>query len=101
MKEGVYKHNYKGKRGDILYNTKVKDNKGYDIFIKRKEFPDYLTEYFYRAYRIYALTENFGTLPLSGGWAEQPSDIAEIINLFKLEEESWQKEQRDKEQNKS
>ena len=84
---------------EILCNTHVKetkDGKEVEIFIKRKEIKTYLDEYFWSALNIYFMTENMQTLPFSGGWAEQPSEIVTVIALFRVEQSKWDKEELDK-----
>ncbi len=93
----MHKHEYKGKRGDVLYDTKVQDEAGSNILIPRKTFREYLTPYFWSALDMFYLTENMKCLPFGGGWAEQPEEITVIINLFrieqsKIEEEKWKKD---------
>lgn len=100
FKGGLYKHKYEGRRGLVLWNTRVKDDEGHDIFIRRCDFKNYLTEDFYRALRIFAMSENLGCLPFSGGWAEQPADLMEVIELFKIEENTWEQEEIEKSKNK-
>lgn len=41
------------------------------------------------------MTENMQTLPFSGGWAEQPSEIITVIALFRGEQSKWEKEELD------
>lgn len=43
------------------------------------------------------MTENMKCLPFAGGWAEQPEYIFQIINLFRVEEDRWEQEEREKE----
>ena len=73
-KEGIYKHEYKGRRANVLWNTRVKDSAEKEIFIKRKDINSYLDEYFWSALNVYFMTENMQCLPFAGGWAEQPRD---------------------------
>ena len=95
-KEGIYKHEYKGRRANVLWNTRVKDSDEKEIFIKRKEIKTYLDEYFWSALNIYYITENMQTLPFSGGWAEQPYEIVTVISLLRVEQSKWDKEELDK-----
>ncbi|MGP1587268.1 MAG: hypothetical protein ACTTHG_02875 [Treponemataceae bacterium] len=95
--EGHWKHDYKEGRGDVLFDTKIKDETGNSIFIKRKSFKDYLNEYFFSCLEVFYLTENMGCLPFAGGWAEQPAEITAVINLFRIERSIWDKEQMEKE----
>lgn len=96
FKEGIYRHEYKGSRGNVLWDTGVEDDEGKTIFIQRKDINSYLDETFWSAYIIWCRTENLGCLPFSGGWAEQPAAITEVINLFKVEQSKWEAEQMEK-----
>ena len=98
-KEGVYKHEYAKRRGEVLWNTHLKENKDgkeVDIFIKRKDIKTYLDEYFWSALHVYFRTENMQCLPFFGGWAEQPAEIVSVIALFRVEQSKWEKEEFDK-----
>jgi len=48
---------------------------------KRSKIPDYFNEYYYSAVAIFNRFKRFG-LPFSGGWAEQPGYLIEIIEAF-------------------
>ena len=95
--EGIWKAEYKGERGNVLYDTKLKNEDGSSLFILRKDFAQYMNEYFWSALEIYILSENLQCFPFAGGWAEQPAEITAILNLFRVEKSLWDKEQRDKE----
>ena len=99
--EGIWKAEYKGERGDVLYDTRLKNEDGSSLFIKRKDFKTYMSEYFWSALEVYILCENLDCLPFAGGWAEQPAEITTILNLFRVEKSLWDKEQFDKEQDKN
>ena len=100
FKEGIYKVDYKQRRGEVLWNSRVKEindeGKEVEIFIKRKDIKNYMDEYFYSAYNVYVMTENMQSLPFSGGWAEQPYEIVTAISLFRVEQSKWEKEEVDK-----
>lgn len=99
--EGIWKAEYRGERGDVLYDTRLKNEDGSSLFIKRKDFKTYMSEYFWSALEVYILCENLECLPFAGGWAEQPAEITTILNLFRVEKSAWDKEQWDKEQDKN
>ena len=85
----------------MLYDTRLKNEDGSSLFIKRKDFRTYMSEYFWSALEVYILSENLDCLPFAGGWAEQPAEITTILNLFRVEKSLWDKEQFDKEQDKN
>lgn len=47
------------------------------------------------------MTENMQCLPFAGGWAEQPDYLAQIINLFRVEQDRWEQEQLEEEQKRA
>lgn len=55
-----------------------------------------MNDTFWSAYVIFCKTENLGCLPFAGGWAEQPADVVDVINLFKIEQSRWDSEQFEK-----
>jgi hypothetical protein len=73
-----------------MWNTGVIDENGNAIFIKLIEAPSYLTEEFYQALHVFYTTENLGVLPFSGGWAEQPEWIVNVLNTLKIEQALWE-----------
>ena len=99
-KEGIYNHEYKGRRGEVLWDTRILDQNGKNIFIKRKELASYLDEYFWSAMELYCMTETLKSLPFAGGWAEQPAEIITVLALLKTENAKWEEEQSLKRQSK-
>lgn len=102
-KEGIHKHEYEGRRGEVLWNSHVKENRDgreLEIFVKRKELKGYLDEYFWSCLNVFFMTENMRCLPFSGGWAEQPAEITSVISLFRLEQSKWEKEEFEKKSKK-
>ena len=59
-----------------------------------------MTDDFWTALYIWNRTENLECLPFSGGWAEQPGFISDILNLFRCEKAEWDRIQWEKEKNK-
>ena len=45
------------------------------------------------------MTETMKCLPFSGGWAEQPYEIATVIALFRIEQNRWENEEWEKSKN--
>lgn len=79
-------------RDKKLWVTGVKDENDKDIIILQKNAQNYLTEEFYLCWYVYCMTENLGTLPFAGGWAEQPFWITEAIAILKVEESKMEAE---------
>jgi hypothetical protein len=80
-----------------LWNTRVKDECGWDVFIPVKDLAAFLTEEFFTALEVYCLSENMGCLPFAGGWAEQPEWITLAISTMKVERFNVDKEESEKE----
>jgi hypothetical protein len=68
-----------------LWNTRVKDERGQDVFIPVQDAAKYITEEFYAALEVFSVSENMGCLPFAGGWAEQPEWITRAIYILKAE----------------
>jgi len=83
-----------------LWNTRVKDERGQDVFIPIKDAASYLNEEFFAAWDVYCLTENMGCLPFAGGWAEQPYWITQGVSTLKLERYRVDEEEREIERQK-
>lgn len=49
------------------------------VTIRRSEVNDYLDEWFWGAFDVWYRWRMFAAMPFSGGWAEQPAPIVEII----------------------
>jgi hypothetical protein len=79
-----------------LWNTRVKDEYGKDVFIPVKDLAAYLSEEFYTALEVYYISENMGCLPFAGGWAEQPEWITLAISTLKVERLNVDKEESEK-----
>lgn len=84
----------------MLWDSGVNDAEGRSVMIPRYQLKEYMTEDFWTALYIWNRSENLECLPFGGGWAEQPGFIAEIINLFKVEQAAFDKAQREKERRK-
>jgi hypothetical protein len=70
---------------NLLWNTRVKDERGQDVFILVRDAAAYITEEFYAALEVFCVSEKMGCLPFSGGWAEQPEWITKAIFVLKVE----------------
>ena len=81
-----------------LWNTRVKDERGYDVFIPLLDAASYITEEFCRALEVFYTTENLGCLPFSGGWAEQPEWITRALSVLKVERWKIDEEEREQKQ---
>jgi len=78
-----------------LWNTRVKDGRGQEIFIPVLDAARYVTEEFYAAWEVFCLSENMGCLPFAGGWAEQPEWITHAISTLKVERFNADEEERE------
>jgi len=78
-----------------LWNTRVKDERGRDVFIPSLDAASYVTEEFCAALEVFAISENMGCLPFAGGWAEQPEWITRAINTLKTERFMVDEEERE------
>jgi|6_EtaG_2_1085325.scaffolds.fasta_scaffold01437_3 hypothetical protein len=67
------------------------DTRG-DYVIKRNTIPDYYTQEFVKAYRVWARWNKHGVLPFSGGWMEQPAHVIDVLNMFDPIYGEWQDE---------
>jgi hypothetical protein len=81
-----------------LWNTRVKDERGQDVFIPVKDAASYITEEFASALEVFCISENMGCLPFAGGWAEQPEWITRAIFTLKVERRNVDEEEREIEQ---
>jgi hypothetical protein len=79
---------------DPLWNSRIKDERGKDIFIRTSGAASYITEEFYTMLDVFYTTENFGCLPFAGGWAEQPEWIARALSVLKVEKSLVDEEER-------
>jgi hypothetical protein len=70
---------------DPSWNSRAKDERGEDIFIRTSEAASYITGDFYTMLEVFYITENLGRLPFAGGWAEQPAWITGALNTLKVE----------------
>jgi hypothetical protein len=70
---------------NLLWNTRIKDERGQDVFIPIQDAAAYITEEFCAALEVFCVSENMGCLPFSGGWAEQPEWITQAISILKVE----------------
>ena len=78
-----------------LWNTRVKDERGNDVFITTLDAASYITEEFYAALDVFCVSENLECLPFAGGWAEQPEWIVHAISVLKVEQWKVDKEERE------
>jgi hypothetical protein len=79
---------------DPLWNSRAKDERGRDVFIRTSEAASYITEAFYTMLEVFYTSENLGCLPFSGGWAEQPAWIAAALSVLKVEKYRVDEEER-------
>jgi len=79
-----------------LWNTRDKDERGYDVFIPVKDAASYITEEFYAALNVFCMCENLGCLPFAGGWAQQPAWITQALSVLKVER--WKVDEEEREQ---
>jgi len=79
-----------------LWNSRVKDEQGRDIFIAVSDASAYLTEDFYTMLAVFYTTQNMECLPFAGGWAEQPLWITTALEILKVEK--WIADEEDREQ---
>jgi hypothetical protein len=63
----------------------VEDGGGGRIFVRFSDMASYLTDEFFQCWNVYRISEELGSLPFSGGWAEQPEWMVRAILLFKRE----------------
>jgi hypothetical protein len=88
------------------WNTRVKDERGNDVFISARDAASYITEEFYTVLNVFCMCENLGCLPFAGGWAQQPEWITQALSVLKVErwkvdeEERELKKQEEKERKK-
>jgi hypothetical protein len=78
-----------------LWNTRVKDERGRDVFIPIQDAAAYITGEFYAALDVFCISENLGCLPFAGGWAEQPEWIVQAISVLKVERWKIDEEERE------
>ena len=50
--------------------------------VERYKIPEYFNDYYYSCLQLYNRYMSYG-LPWSGGWAENPAYILDIIDAFK------------------
>ncbi|MDR3191889.1 MAG: hypothetical protein LBT87_02360, partial [Treponema sp.] len=80
---------------DPLWNTRAKDERGEDIFIRTREAASYITGEFYTMMEVFCVSENLGCLPFAGGWAEQPAWIAQALSVLTVEK--WRVDEEERE----
>jgi len=68
-----------------LWNTRVKDESGQEIFIPSRDAAGYITEDFFTMFAVFCTTQNLECLPFAGGWAEQPAWITTALEILKVE----------------
>jgi hypothetical protein len=81
---------------NLLWNTRVKDGNGFDVFIASKDAASYIDEDFAAMLSVFYTTQNLECLPFSGGWAEQPLWIAQALEILKTEK--WKADVEEREQ---
>ncbi len=97
---GLHAAEFRGHRRHVLWDSGVPDAEGGTVMVPRSRLADYLTDDFWTALYIWSRTENLGCLPFAGGWAEQPGFISEVLNLFKVEQAAWDRQQWERERDK-
>ena len=80
---------------DPLWNSRAKDERGQDIFIRTSEAVSYITGESYTMLEVFYTSENLGCLPFGGGWAEQPVWIAQALSVLKVEKSRVDEEERE------
>ena len=80
------------------WNTRAKDERGNDVFIKTSEAASYVNEEFISALNVFCTSENLGCLPFAGGWAQQPAWITQAISVLKVERWKADEEEREAKQ---
>ena len=80
---------------NLKWNTRAKDENGFDIFIPQNEALSYITEEFCAAWEVFCHSENLGCLPFSGGWAEQPLWVTQALSVLKVEKHLADEEERE------
>ena len=78
-----------------MWNSRAKDERGEDIFIRTREAASYITEEFYTMLEVFYTSETLGCLPFGGGWAEQPVWIAQALSVLKVEKSRADEEARE------
>jgi len=78
-----------------LWNTRVKDERGQEVFIPSRDAAGCINEEFCAALEVFYTSENLGCLPFSGGWAEQPEWIVHAISVLKTERWKVDEEERE------
>ena len=68
--------------------------------IKWTEIKGFLNEYYYSAVEIYNRFKRYG-FPYSGGWAEQPEYIVQLIDIFESTVDSYHRHEREKQERKA
>ncbi len=56
--------------------------------VNKAKIPEYFTEYYHSAVMIYNRYKRFG-FPWSGGWAEQPEYIVQLIEIFEATKDEY------------
>lgn len=95
-KEGIWEAKFAPGRGAVLWNTHVKDDAGHDIFIRRDQIPSYMTDWFWSAVRVWIYSDNLQSLPFGGGWAENPDEIVQVVNLLRVANAQYEDEMAEK-----
>ena len=80
---------------DPLWNSRAKDERGQDVFIRTSEAASYITDEFYTTLEVFYTSETLGCLPFGGGWAEQPVWIAQVLSVLKVEKSRVDEEARE------
>jgi len=80
----------------LLWNTRAKDERGQDVFIKNSECAAYINEDTISAINVFSTCEILGSFPFTGGWAEQPAWITQAISVLKVEK--WKVDEEEREQ---
>jgi len=79
----------------LFWNTRAKDERGKDVFIRNSECAAYITEETVSAINVFCTCEILGCLPFAGGWAEQPAWIIQALSVLKIERSKVDEEERE------
>lgn len=82
----------------MLWNTRAKDERGQDVFIRNSECASYLNDETISAINVFGTCEILGGLPFAGGWAEQPAWIIQALTVLKVERYKVDEEEREQKQ---
>ncbi len=93
LRAGKHKVHVRKGREWLPVETGVPDDEGKEIIIQSGSIPDYFDDYFFDALELFETVELFGSLPFSGGWAEQPYPIFRVLQILKKEAARWEQKE--------